>query len=96
MEANEEAQDGSGDGSGAGSGDGNESSSGDGNGDEDGNGNGNENRIGEGGGEAKKRKKPLKSTVVDFMWETGETRVERGKDVDKERIDPVELPTQII
>ena len=47
------------------SGDGNESSGGDGNEDEDededGNGNGNEDKIGEGGGEAKKCKKPHKS-----------------------------------
>ena len=42
-----------------GNGDGNESNSGDGNGDEDGN--RNEDMIGEGGGEAKKRKKPHKT-----------------------------------
>ena len=47
------------DGNGGGSGDGNESSSGDGNGNEDGN--ENEDRIGEGGGEAKKCKKPHKT-----------------------------------
>ena len=75
MEANERAQVGNGDGTGTGtgvespgrtqdgngegSGDGNENNSGDGNGDE--NGNGNEDRIEEGGGEAKKRKKPHKT-----------------------------------
>ena len=42
-------------------GDENERSIADGNWDEDGNGNENEDRIGEGGGEAKKRKKPYKS-----------------------------------
>ena len=50
-----------------------------GNGDEDGI--RDENRIGEGGRGAKKRKKP--HTHVDAMWRTGETWVERGKNVEK-------------
>ena len=62
------------------SGDGNKSSNGICNGDEDGSGNRNMNddRIGEGGGEAKNRNKP-RTRVVDAMWETGETWVERKK-----------------
>ena len=48
------------DGNGDGSWDGHESSSGDGNGDEDRNGDRNKEWMGEGGGEAKKRKKPHK------------------------------------
>ena len=66
------------DGNGHGNGDGSEDCSGDGNGDDD---NGNENRIGEGGREAKKRKKP--QIVVDAVRETGETRVESEKYVEK-------------
>ena len=81
VEANEGAKDGigagSGDGAGTGAGvetrrrtqdgneDGNESSSGDGNADEDGNRDGNEGGIVEGGGEAKKRKKPHKTCRRD-------------------------------
>ena len=51
-----------------------------GNGDED-NGNGNEDRIGEGGREAKKHKKPQNSCRRHVG--TGETWVERGKNVEK-------------
>ena len=65
------------DGNGDGSGDGNESNSGDVNGHENGNGNGNEDRIGEGGGEAKKHKKPHKSC---------RRRVGNGGDLDGKRI----------
>ena len=96
-EANEGAQDdGSGDGAGTGTwtgvgirrrtpdgnGDGNgdvsEDCSGDGNGDDD---NGNENRIGEGGRGTKKRKKPQNSCSA--VRGTGETSVEREKNVEK-------------
>ena len=66
------------DGNGDGDGDGSENCSGAGNGDDD---NGNENKIGEGGSEAKNRKKP--QNVVDAVRETGETRVEREKNVEK-------------
>ena len=69
------------DGNGDGNGDGSEGSSGDGNGDED-NGNGNEDRTGEGGREAKKRKINRK-IVLDAVRETGETRVEGEKNVEK-------------
>ena len=69
------------DGNGDRNGDGSEDCSGDENGD-DGNGNRNDNRIEEGGREAKKRKKP--QIVVDAVRETGETRVEREKNVEKE------------
>ena len=70
------------DGNGDGNGDGSEDSSVDGNGDDDiGNGNENENRIGEGEREAKKRKK--RKIAVDAVRETGETRVEREKNVEK-------------
>ena len=65
---------------GDGDGDGSEDSSGNGNGHEN-NGNGNEDRIGEGGREAKKRKKPQNN--VDTVWETGETWMERGNNVEK-------------
>ena len=63
------------------SGDGNEGSNGTCNGDEDGSGNRNDDRIGEGGGEAKNNDKP-RTRVVDAMWETGETWVERETHVD--------------
>ena len=70
-----------------GKGDGNESSSGDRNEDEDGNGYGNEDRIGEGRREAKKRKKPHKSS---------RRRVGNGRDLGEktekrrqERVGPV-------
>ena len=59
---------------------GNKSSSGDRNGDEDGKGGEIEDGIGEGGVEEDMCKKPL----IDAMWETGETLVERGENVDKE------------
>ena len=62
-----------------GNGDGPKVSSEDGNGDE---GNGNEGRVGDGEKEAKKRKKPLNS--CRRQGETGETLVERGRDVEKE------------
>ena len=68
------------DGNGDGHGDGSEDSSGDGNGDED-KGNGNDDRIAEGGREAKKRARNRK-IVVDAVRETGETRVERYKNVE--------------
>ena len=63
---------------GNGDGDGSEDCSGDGNGDDD---NGNENRIREGGREAKSARN--RKIVVDAVRETGETRVERGKNVEK-------------
>ena len=72
-------------GDGDGSGDGNESSGGDGNGDEDGN--GNEDRIGEGGGEAKKRKKPHK-TCRRHVGNGGDLGGKR-KRCGKERVGPV-------
>ena len=62
-------------------------------GDEDGNGDWNEDGIGEGGGEAKRRIK--RTRLVDAMWETGETCVERGKNVEKKGL-VQKLPTQII
>ena len=62
-------------GNGDGSWDGNESSSGDSNEGDDANGDGNEDGIGEGGGKAKNRRN--RTRVVDAMWETGETWVER-------------------
>ena len=65
-------------GNGGGNGDGSEDCSGDGNGDDD---NGNENWIGEGGREAKKRKKPQNS--CNAVRETGGTRVESEKNVEK-------------
>ena len=79
METRGRTQDGNGDGSG----DRNESSSGDGNGD------GNEDQIGEGGREAKKRKKPRKTTVVDAVWDSKEkdytiNTVEKEKNVDRQ------------
>ena len=72
-------------------GNGNESSGGGGNGDEDGNGNGNEDRIGEGGGEAKKHKKPHKS-CRRHVGNGGDLGRKREK---KERL-VQQLPTQII
>ena len=68
------------DGNGDGNGDGSEDSSGDGNEDDD-NGNGNENRI----GGAKERRKSARNRkiVVDAVRETGETRVEREKNVEQ-------------
>ena len=86
METRGRIQDGTGDGSG----DGNETIGGDGNGDKDGNGDG----IGESAGETKKSKKNNKR-VVDAMWETGDTWVEREKNVDKKGL-VQQLPTQII
>ena len=66
-------------GNGDGNGDGSRDSSGDGNGDED-NGNGNEDGIGEGGrGQKSARNRKM---VVDAVRETGETWVERGKNVE--------------
>ena len=65
-------------------GDGSEDSSGDGNGDED---NRNEDRVGrteEMGKSARNRKK-----VVDAVRETGQTRVERKKNVEKKRFGSV-------
>ena len=88
MEVNEGAQDGSGDGSRDGAG--TETGTGvgtrrrtpDGDGDENGDGdNGNEGRIGEGGREAKSARN--RKIVVDAVRETEETRVERGKNVEK-------------
>ena len=79
---------------GDGSGDENESSSGDGNGDEDENGGGNEDGIEEGGGKAKKRKKPHKScrrhvnNGGDFGGKMGKRRQER---VDLVAADPDNL-----
>ena len=75
------------------SGGGNESSSEHGNGDEDGNRDGNEDRIGrvdESQNCAEKR-----TRVVDAMWETGETWVEKGKNVEKKGLVQT-LPTQIM
>ena len=75
------------DGNGDWSGDGNESNnSGDGNGDRNGNGNGNgnEDRIGEDGGDSKNTRN--RTRLVDAMWETGETWVEREKIRRKERL----------
>ena len=98
VEVNEEAQDGNGDGSGEGAGtgtrtgvetcrrtpdgngDGSEDSSGDGNGDED---NGNGTRIGSGRAEERRKSARNRKMVVDAIRETGETRVERGKNVEK-------------
>ena len=54
----------------------------------------NKNRIVEGGREAKKRKKPQNS-CVNAVRETGETRVEREKNVEKKGLVQW-LPTQII
>ena len=65
------------DGNGDGNRDGSKDSSGDGNGEEY-NGNGNDDRIGEGEREGETRKK-----VVDAVRETGETWVEREKNVEK-------------
>ena len=79
-------------GNGDGNGDGSEGSSGDGNGDEEG-GNGNEDRIGEGGREAKSARN--RRIVVDAMRETGETWMEREKNVEKKGLVQY-LPTQII
>ena len=67
------------DGNGDGNGDGSEDCSGDGNGDGV---NGNENRIGEGGGEAKKRKKPPNSCTrrAGNGGDTGRKRIKCGKE----------------
>ena len=83
VETPERTQDGNGDGSG----DGNESSSGDENGDEDGNGNGDEDKIEEGGGEAKKRKKPHK-TCRSHVGNGGDLGG-KSKKRRKERVGPV-------
>ena len=69
------------DGNGDGNGDVGEDCSGDETGDDD---NGNENRIGEGGRGAKMRKKP--QLAVDAVRETGETRLESEKNVEKKRL----------
>ena len=68
------------DGNGDENGDGSEDSSGDGNGDDD-NGNGSEDRIGEGRREAKSARN--RKIAVDAVRETGETRVERERNVEK-------------
>ena len=75
------------------SGDGDGSSSGDGNGDEDGNGTGT--RIGPARAEARRRSATNHTKVVDAMWETGETWVERGENVNEKGL-VQQLPTQII
>ena len=71
---------------GNGDGDGSEDSSGDGNGDED-NGSGNEDTIGEGGGEAKKRKKPQNS-CRRYVGNGGDMGGKRKKSR-KERVGPI-------
>ena len=77
---------------GDGNGDGREDSSKNGNGDEH-NGNGNEDRI----GRAEESRKSARNhkIVVDAMWETGETWVERLKNVEKKGL-VQQLSTQII
>ena len=62
-----------------GNGDGSEDSSGDGNGTRI---TGTGTRIGSGRAEERRRSAKKRKRVVDAMWETGETRVERGKNVE--------------
>ena len=69
-----------GNGNGGGSGDGSEDSSGDGNADE---GNGTGTRIGSGRAEERRNSAKKRKIVVDAMRETGKTRVEREKNVEK-------------
>ena len=100
MEVNEGAQDGNGDENGDGSGDGAGTGTGtgvgtrrrrpDGNGDND---NGNENRIGN--GEERRKSARNRKIVDDAVRETGETRVDRGENVEKKGM-VQQLPTQII
>ena len=45
-----------------------------------------ETRIGSGRAEERRRSARNHTRVVDAMWETGETWVERGENVDKKRL----------
>ena len=81
-------------GNGDGSEDGNEGSRGDGDGDEKGNGDVDEDRIGEGGGEAKKRKKPHKSCrrhVENGQDLGGKRNKRRHESIDSVAADPDNL-----
>ena len=52
-------------------------------------------RIGSGRAKERRRSARNHKIVVDAKWETGETWVERGKNVEKKRL-LQSLPTQII
>ena len=52
-------------------------------------------RIGSGRAEERRKSARNRKIVVDAMWETGETWVERGKNVENKGL-VQELPTQII